>query len=166
MHSSHNTQVLMWFAPRMGVTSTELCFSIIAQGKANTVLLHLICSSRSSLLDLSSLPLCCLSYNILFPLSQSLRIVTCMLYKPATGFSKIATARTRTRARLLQQSTYPYCLFQSRLSNYLTNRPTLLQYKIYSYIGSPEVVPLQHCGPVPTVTQTLISDSQSSLSLR
>ena len=26
-------------------------------------------------------------------------------------------------------------------------------------------MPLKHCGPVPTVTQTLISDSRSSLSL-
>ena len=25
--------VLTWFTPRMGITSTELCFSIIAQGK-------------------------------------------------------------------------------------------------------------------------------------
>ena len=28
----------------------------------------------------------------------------------------------------------------------------LLQYKIHPYIGSPKVSPLQHCGPVPTVT--------------
>ena len=110
------------------VHKTVLLYYSLREG--NTVLLRLKCSSRSSLLDLSSLPLCCLSYNILFPLSRSLWIVTCLLYKSATGFSKIATARTRTRARLLQQSTYPYCLFQSRLSNYLTNP---LQYKITSF---------------------------------
>ena len=73
--------------------------------------------------------------HVLFPLSRSLWIVTCMLYNPATGFSKIATAKTRTRARLLQQSTYPCCLFQSRLSNYLTNP---LQCKITSFYKQPE----------------------------
>ena len=82
-----------------------------------------------------------------------------MLYKPATGYSKIATPNNRTRARILQQS-------NNLQNNYKLNEPTLLQYKIYPFIGSPKVFPLQHCGHVPTVTQTIISDSWPYLYLR
>ena len=92
-----------WFTPRMGVTSTELCFSIIAQGRVKhssaTPHMQLKISSLRSLL--SSI---LLFYNTLFPPCRSLRIVTCMFFKPATGYRKIAIADNRTRARLLQQS--------------------------------------------------------------
>ena len=87
-----------------------------------------------------------LSYNILFPLCRSLCIVTYMLYELATGYSKITTVNNRTRAQLLKLS--------SNLEKQLTTeRTNPLQYKIYPFIGGPKVSSLQHCGPVPTVTQ-------------
>ena len=101
----------MWFTSRMEVMSTELCFYYSSgEGKHSSAAPHMQLeifwvtphtASSPSLLDLFS-TLYCTSYNILFPLCRSLRIVTCMLYKPATGYSKIATANNKTGARLLQ----------------------------------------------------------------
>ena len=92
----------MWFTSRMEVTSTGLCF-IIAQGKVkhSSATPHMqlkIFSLRSLFSSIF------LSYNILFPLCRSLWIVTCIFYKPATGYRKIATANNRTKARILQES--------------------------------------------------------------
>ena len=108
----------------MEVTSTELCF-IIAQGKVKhssaAPHMHLkIFSLRSIFFSILH------SYNILFPLRRSLRIVTCMLNKPATGYSKIATANNRTRAWLFQQSMLLILSISSNncLTVYPTNQPT------------------------------------------
>ena len=94
--------VLTWFTSRMEVTSTELCFYYSSrEGKHSSATPHMqlkIFSLRSFFFSILH------SYNILFPLCRFLRIVTCMLYKPATGYSKIATANNRTRAWLLHQS--------------------------------------------------------------
>ena len=43
---------------------------------------------------------------------------------------------------------------------YNAQNANLLQYKLHPFIGGPKVSSLQHCGPVPTVTQTLTSDSR------
>ena len=112
MQINHRTWDFNVVRPQDGsyVHRTVLLYYSLREGKHSSAAPHMqlkILSLRSS-----SLPLCCCSYNILFPLSRSLRIVTCILYKPAAGFCKIATAKSRTRARLLQHSTYPYCLFQ------------------------------------------------------
>ena len=139
--NKHNTQInhRTWdfnvVRPQDGsyVHRTVLLYYSLREGKHNSVAPHMQLKIFSLISFFSSLG--CRSYNILFPLSRSLWIVTCILYKPATGFSKIATAKNRTRAHILQQSTYPYCLFQSRLSNYLTNP---LQCKITSFYKQPE----------------------------
>ena len=66
-----------------------------------------------------------------------------MLYEPTTGYSKITTVNNRTRAQILQLS--------NNLQEQLTTERTLLQYKIYPFIGGPKVSPLQNYGPIPTV---------------
>ena len=102
--------ILTWFTSRMEVTSTELCFYYSSgEGKHSSAAPHMQLEIfwvtphiawSPSLLDLFS-TLYCTSYNILFPLYRSLQIVTCMLYEPATSYSKITTANNRTRAWLL-----------------------------------------------------------------
>ena len=158
----------------MEVTSTELCFYYSSgEGKHSSAAPHMQLKIfwvtphtawSPSLLDLFS-TLYCTSYNIPFPL-WSMWIITCMLYEPATGYSKITTVNNRTRARLLQLSNNLQEQLTTKPTPKMTNEPTLLQYKIYPFIGSLKVLPLQHCGPIPTVTQTLISDSRPYLYLR
>ena len=117
--------ILTWFTSRMEVTSTELCFYYSSgEGKHSSAAPHMQLeifwvtrhtSWSPSLLDLFS-TLYCTSYNILFPLCRSLRIVTCILSEPATGYSKITTVNNRTRARLLQLS-------NNLRNNYQLNEP-------------------------------------------
>ena len=135
MQINHRTRDFNVVHPQDGsyVHRTMLLYYSLREGKHSSVAPHMQLKIFSLRYFFSTFMLSL--YNILFPLSRSLRIVTCILYKPATSFSKIATAKTRTRARLLQQSTYPYCLFQSWLSNYLTNP---LQCKITSFYKQPE----------------------------
>ena len=103
----------MWFTFRVEATSTELCLLCLERVHSSAAT---YCAARDlmgksaltagspSLLDLFSFSIFP-SYNILsLSLCQSLRIVTCMLYEPATGYSKIITVNNRTRARLLQLS--------------------------------------------------------------
>ena len=125
--NKHNTQINQrtWdfnmVRPQDGsyVHRTVLLYYSLREGKHNSAASHMQLKIFSLRSFFSTFMLSLLQHTL--P-SQSIPADrTCMLYKPATGFSKIATARTRTRARLLEKSTYSYCLFQSQLSNHLTN---------------------------------------------
>ena len=94
---NHRTRDFNMVRPQDGsyVHRTVLLYYSLREGKHSSAAPHMQ-------LKIFSLLSILLSYNILFPLSRSLWIVTCMLYKPATGYSKITTANNRTRARLLK----------------------------------------------------------------
>ena len=148
--------ILTWFTSRMEVTSTELCF-LIAQGKVkhSSAAPHMqlkIFSLRSSF-DLYCSPTIYSSLSVdpcgsLHAYSISQLLVTVRLLplitEPELGFYNSLMV-CKTLLRLSDSTNWP--------TNQPTKQPTLLQYKIYPFIGSPKVLPLQHCGPVPTVTQ-------------
>ena len=153
--------ILTWFISRMEVTSTELCF-LITQGKVkhNSTAPHMqlkIFSLRSS-----------------FYLYCSPTIYSSLSVDPCGSLHAYPISQLPVTVRLLPLITEPELEFYNSLMvcktllrlNDSTNWPTLLQYKIYPFIGSPKVSPLQHCGHVPTVTQTLTSDSRPYLYLR
>ena len=121
MQINHRTRDFNVVCPQDGsyVHRTVLLYYSLREGKHNSAAPHMqleIFSLRSFFFTLG-----CHSYNILFPLSRSMRIVTCILYKPATGFSKIATTKTRTRARLLHS---PFILIAYFIHDCLTVYPT------------------------------------------
>ena len=151
----HITHRLTWFTPKMGATSTKLCFYYITWGKlAQSVALHMQC-------EISSRPLAYfylyISFLSIYPsLSSSLWMVITYRLKWLTDKLGVWIVTTQS-VWLTPESTSKIIYWPTNDSSYEpTNWLTdwlanPLQYKMQAFISGPKVSPLQHCGPVPTV---------------
>ena len=144
----------MWFTPRMGLTSTKLCFYYISWGKlAQSVALHMQreISSRSLVYFYLYIAFLSIDPSLSF-LSVDGYIQTQMTHRQARcldRYNTVCLTDSWVYSKILYWPTNDSSYEPTNwLTDWLANP---LQYKMQAFIGGPKVSPLQNCGPVPTV---------------